>query len=181
MKRKWVNIILGWLYDLALDLGVEITRSESEIALSQEWDRWLTWNEKDVSHAFMTMILTSVTMVGWPDVPDSDSGDFRRRRAVDISSFLHGTLVLSFHIGVVLTLSILIEGFTYYISLALSILKIFQTYLFGCYQSGNVSCRTADFIRNQEEQPHSPNVWCVQKELGKRHGTYATSFWPYIW
>ena len=27
------------------------------------------------------------TMVGWADVPFSDWGDFRRRRAVDISSF----------------------------------------------------------------------------------------------
>ena len=35
----------------------------------------------------MTMILTSVTMVGWADVPDSDWGDFRHWRAVDISSF----------------------------------------------------------------------------------------------
>ena len=34
----------------------------------------------------MTMILISVTMVGWADVPDSDQGDFRLRRAVDISS-----------------------------------------------------------------------------------------------
>ena len=50
-----------------LDLGVEISRSESEIALSQEWDGRLTWNEKDVSHPFMTMILTSVTMVGGCD------------------------------------------------------------------------------------------------------------------
>ena len=29
----------------------------------------------------------SVTMLGCVDVPDSDWGDFRRRRAVDISSF----------------------------------------------------------------------------------------------
>ena len=70
-----------------LDLGVEISRSETEIALSQDWDGWLTWNEKDVSHPFMTMILTSVTMVWWANVPDSDWGDFRRRRAVDISSW----------------------------------------------------------------------------------------------
>ena len=35
----------------------------------------------------MTMILTSVTMVGWADVPDNDWGHFRCRRAVDISSF----------------------------------------------------------------------------------------------
>ena len=71
-----------------LDPGIEILRSKSEIALSQEWDGQLTWNEKDVSHSFMTMILTSVTMMGWADVPDSDWGDFRRRRAIDISSWL---------------------------------------------------------------------------------------------
>ena len=45
-------------------------------------------NEEDVSHPFMTMILTCVTMVGWADVPDGDRGDFRRRRVVDISSYL---------------------------------------------------------------------------------------------
>ena len=71
------------------DLGVEISRSESEIALSQEWDERLTWNEKDVSHLFMTMILTGVTMVGWADVPDSDWDDFRRQRAIDISSCMY--------------------------------------------------------------------------------------------
>ena len=70
-----------------IDLGVEISMSESEIALSHEWDGRLTWNEKEASHPFMTMILTSVTVVGWADVPDSDWGDLRRRRAVDISSF----------------------------------------------------------------------------------------------
>ena len=47
----------------------------------------MSWNEKDLSHPFMTMILTSVTMVGWADVLDRDRVDFRRRRAVDISSF----------------------------------------------------------------------------------------------
>ena len=69
-----------------LDPGVEISRFKSEIALSQAWDSRLTWNEKDVSHPFMTMILTSVTMLGWADVSDSDWGDFRRLRALDISS-----------------------------------------------------------------------------------------------
>ena len=34
----------------------------------------------------MTMILTSVAMVGWADVPDSNRGDFRHRHAVDIST-----------------------------------------------------------------------------------------------
>ena len=55
-----------------LDPGVEISRSKSEMALSQEWDGRLTWNEKDESHPFMTMILTSVSLVGWVDVPGSD-------------------------------------------------------------------------------------------------------------
>ena len=46
--------------------------SESEIALSHEWNVRLTWNKKDVSHPFMTMILISVIMVGGRIVPDSD-------------------------------------------------------------------------------------------------------------
>ena len=77
-KRKWVNMILDRLYDLALWphpwpwLWSWNLKSESEITLSQEWVGRLTWNEKDVSHPFMTMILTSVTMVGWADVPNSD-------------------------------------------------------------------------------------------------------------
>ena len=41
----------------------------------------------------MIMILTSVIMVGWVDVPDSDQGDFRRRCAVVISSLvMHSVL-----------------------------------------------------------------------------------------
>ena len=90
-KRKWVNMILGPLYDIAFDhthdLDLGVSRSESEIALSEEWSGRLTWNENDLSHPFMTMILTNVTMVGWADVPDIDRADFRCRRAVDISSF----------------------------------------------------------------------------------------------
>ena len=93
-ERKWVNMILGQLYDLFMtlpfdhthDLDLGVSRSESEIALSQEWGSLLTMNEKDASHPFMTMILTCVTMVGWADVPDSERGDFRRRRGIDISS-----------------------------------------------------------------------------------------------
>ena len=77
---------LSFYHTHDIDPGVEISSLKSEIALSQEWDSRLTWNKKDVSHPFMTMILTSVTMLGWADVPDSDWGDFRRRRAVDISS-----------------------------------------------------------------------------------------------
>ena len=65
-----MTLLFDHTYDL--DLRVGISKSESEIALSQDWDGRLTWNEKDVSHPFMTMILTSLTMVGWADVPDSD-------------------------------------------------------------------------------------------------------------
>ena len=75
-------------FDHTHDLDLGVSRSESEIALSQEWGSLLTMNEKDASYPFMTMILTCVTMVGWADVPDSDRGDFRRRRAVNISSFI---------------------------------------------------------------------------------------------
>ena len=51
-------------FDHTHDLDLGVSRSESEIALSQEWGGQLTMKEKDVSHPFMTMILTCVTMVG---------------------------------------------------------------------------------------------------------------------
>ena len=73
-------------FDHTHDLDIGVSRSESDIALSQKRGGRLTMNEKDVSHPFMTMVLSCVTMVGWAGVPDSDRGDFRRRRAVDISS-----------------------------------------------------------------------------------------------
>ena len=95
VKWKGSELIWYWTDRLTLpldhthDIDLGVSKSESEIAISQEeWGGRLTWNEKDVSHPFMTMILTSVTMVGWADVPDSERGDFRRRRAVDISSYL---------------------------------------------------------------------------------------------
>ena len=93
VKWKGSELIWYWAncmtlpFDHIHDLDLGVSRSESEIALSQEWGSLLTMNEKDASHPLMTMILTCVTMVGWADVPDSDWGDFRRRRAVNISSF----------------------------------------------------------------------------------------------
>ena len=91
---KWKGSELMWYwadcmtlpFDHTHDLDLGVSMSESEIALSQESGGRLTWNEKDLSHPFMTMIFTSVTMVGWADVPDSDRCDFRHRCAVDISS-----------------------------------------------------------------------------------------------
>ena len=59
-------------FDHTHDLDLGVSRSESEIALAQEWGSRFTYNEKDVSHPFMTMILTSVTMVVLADVPDID-------------------------------------------------------------------------------------------------------------
>ena len=64
VKWKWSELICYWADCMTLpfddthdlDPGVKISRSKSEIAISQEWDSRLTWNEKDVSHPFMTMI-----------------------------------------------------------------------------------------------------------------------------
>ena len=93
---KWKGSELIWYWAICMtlpidhthDLDLGVSRSESEIALSQEWGSLLTMNQKDASHPFITMILTCVTMTGWADVPDSDRGNFRRRRAVYISSYL---------------------------------------------------------------------------------------------
>ena len=86
---KWKGSKLIWYWadcttlplDHTYDLDLGVSRSESEIAISQEWGSRLAWNEKDVSHPFITMILTSVTMVGWADVRDNEP-----RCAVNISS-----------------------------------------------------------------------------------------------
>ena len=91
MKWKGSELIGWWADCMTLpvyhtqDLGFGVSSSEFQIALSQEWNGRLTWKEKDVSHPLMTMILTSVPMLVWSDVPDSDV--FRRWRGVDISSF----------------------------------------------------------------------------------------------
>ena len=82
-EKKRINRILCRLYDLPFDHTHGISRSEFEIVLPQEWDGRLTWIEKDVGYLFVAMILTSVIMVGWVDVTDSDRGDFEH---VDISS-----------------------------------------------------------------------------------------------
>ena len=100
---KWKGSKLIWYWadcmtlplDRTHDLDLGVSRSESEIAISQEWGCRLTLNEKDVSHQFMTMMLTSVTMVWWVDVPDSEQGDFRRRRAVNKSSSFWSSLPYS--------------------------------------------------------------------------------------
>ena len=94
VKWKGSELIVYWAdymtftFDHTNDLNLGVLRSDSEIALSQESEGWLTWKKKDTSHPFMTMILTSVTIMGWADVPDSDRGDFRCRQVFDIFSYL---------------------------------------------------------------------------------------------
>ena len=101
VKWKGSELIGYWAdymtlpFDHTHDLDLGVSRSESEIAFSEEWGGRLTWNEKDVSHPFITMILT---MVGRVDVPDGDWGDFRRWRTVDISScFSYGKRMFLCH------------------------------------------------------------------------------------
>ena len=95
VKRKggalvgyWVNYVT-LTFHLTYDLDLVVSRSKFETALFEKWGGWLTWNERDVSRSFMTIHDCDlwVTMVGWVDVPYSDWGDFKRRRAIDISSF----------------------------------------------------------------------------------------------
>ena len=87
-KRKRIDGILGWLYDIDLwphpwpwpwSFKVKVWNSLiSGMGRPIDMER--------IGCESLTMILTSVTVVGWADVPDNDRGDFRRRRAVDISS-----------------------------------------------------------------------------------------------
>ena len=55
MERKGCESIEHWTYVVAFnihlthDLGLWFSRSYFENAVSQEWDDWLTWNERDVS------------------------------------------------------------------------------------------------------------------------------------
>ena len=73
-NRKKANLLETVLtvWTTPHDLDLAVSRSMFEIALFEEWEGWLTWNERNVS----------------PDVPDSGWGDFRRRRAIGISSYL---------------------------------------------------------------------------------------------
>ena len=66
VKRKggasvgyWVSYVT-LTFDLTRDLGLVISMSTFEKALFEEWEGWLTWNERDVSWPFMTMTVTYV-------------------------------------------------------------------------------------------------------------------------
>ena len=89
-KRRCIGWILGELCDLPLwphpwpwpcSFKVKVW---NRLIWGMGWGVggvWLTWIERDHDCDLW------VTMVGWVDVPYSDWGDFKRRRAVDISSF----------------------------------------------------------------------------------------------
>ena len=61
---KWIGSELIWCwadcmtlpFDHNHDLDLGVSRSESEIALSQEWGGGLTINEKDVSHPWYWLV-----------------------------------------------------------------------------------------------------------------------------
>ena len=98
VKRKggalvgyWVNYVT-FTFDLTHDLDLVVSRSKFEIDLFEEWGGG--WGcVIDMDRKGCESIIHDhdcdlwVTMVGWVDVPYSDWGDFKRRRAFDISSF----------------------------------------------------------------------------------------------
>ena len=94
VKRKggasfgyWVNYVT-FTFNLTYDLDLVVSRSRFEIALFEEWgliDKEQKGRESIIHDHDCDLW---VTMVRWVDVPYSDWGDFRRRRAVDISSLI---------------------------------------------------------------------------------------------
>ena len=131
-----------WPLTSLMTLTLDVSRSNFEIAVSQELLVWLMWNEKEVSwydtgptvwlafwphawpwpwsskvrvwNSFISgmgwpidmerkgcesswpwyRLVSSVTLMGWADVPDCQRGDFRRLCAVDISSLSWWYLIL---------------------------------------------------------------------------------------
>ena len=85
-------------FDNTHDIGLVISRSKFEIAIFEEWggggggDGVGGWVLIDMEQKGCEFIIHDrnlwVTMAGWVNVPYSDLGDFRCRRAVDISSLL---------------------------------------------------------------------------------------------
>ena len=67
VKWKGTELVKYWAdcmtfpFDHTHDLDLDVSSSKFEIALSQEWDGRLTWNERGVSRPFMIMILTCVS------------------------------------------------------------------------------------------------------------------------
>ena len=102
----WVNYVT-LIFDPTHDLDLVVSRSKFEIALFEEYGGggvgvgvgggwgvgWVGGGLIYMERKGCDSIIHDhdhdlwVTMVGWVDVPYSDRGDFRHRRAIDISSF----------------------------------------------------------------------------------------------
>ena len=60
---EFMELVRYWAYRMTLlfdhtyDPDLQVSRSEFEIALSQEWDGRLTWNERNMSRPSMIMIM----------------------------------------------------------------------------------------------------------------------------
>ena len=92
LVRYWVNYVT-LTFDLTHDLDLVVWRSKFEIALFEEWGVG-GGGLLDIDRKGCESIIHDhdcdlwVTMLGWVVVPYSDWGDFRRWRAVDISSWV---------------------------------------------------------------------------------------------
>ena len=85
--------MIVWPCPLAapMTLTLEFQGQESELAYYlRNGTAIINMERKGCESSIHDHDMTSVTMVGWVDVPNSDRGDFRRRRAVNISSFSLG-------------------------------------------------------------------------------------------
>ena len=86
---EWIGYLANYmtlLFDHTHDIDLGVSRSESEIAfIKNGMTDWHGTKRMWVIHSWAWYWL-SVTVVGWVEVPDSDQGDFRHRRAIDISS-----------------------------------------------------------------------------------------------
>ena len=85
LKRYWADYVLCTLIT-PMTLTLEFQGQSLKLPYLRNGMVDWHWTKRMSSHPFMTIILTSVTVVGWADVPDSDRGEFRRQCAVDISS-----------------------------------------------------------------------------------------------
>ena len=78
VKRK--GYILGIICDLDFDLTHDLDLGCFKVKFRNSFilgmGRLIDMERKGYESSFMTMILTSATMVGWADVPDIDRGDF---------------------------------------------------------------------------------------------------------
>ena len=93
MKRKWIYKILNWLYDLSLwphtwpwpwSFKVRVWNS-----LISKTGWLIDIDQKGCESSIHDHDIDfCVTIVGWVDVPDSNRGDFRRQRALDIFSYI---------------------------------------------------------------------------------------------